>query len=164
MPYASPKFSDARSKERKEFYNSHEWRGIRKIKLKRVEQLKAIEFFMTLASCDMDYCIENPVSIMSTQWRKSDQIIQPWQFGHGETKKTCLWLQGLPPLDPTKVVKGRQPRVHHEPLQKTDGRTEVDPIRVSLMRWQASGADTLFDQAFEKIRADVKLLLKQSRS
>lgn len=58
---------------------------------------------------------EQPVSIMSSLFRKPDQIIQPWQFGHGETKQTCLWLRGLPKLQPTKVVEGREPRVHFAP-------------------------------------------------
>lgn len=57
--------------------------------------------------------MEQPVSILSTLWRKPDQIIQPWQFGHGETKATCLWLRGLPLLVPTDIVSGRAPRVHH---------------------------------------------------
>jgi hypothetical protein len=61
------------------------------------------------------YAIENPVGIMSTLWRKPDQIIQPWQFGHGETKATCLWLQGLPLLDPTDIVDGREARIHRMP-------------------------------------------------
>ena len=55
--------------------------------------------------------IENPVGIMSTRYRKPDQIIQPWQFGHGETKATCLWLKGLPKLEPTEIVSGREGRV-----------------------------------------------------
>lgn len=55
--------------------------------------------------------IENPVGIMSTVWRKPDQIVQPWMFGHGETKATCLWLKGLPILSPTNVVVGREQRV-----------------------------------------------------
>jgi hypothetical protein len=55
--------------------------------------------------------IENPVSIISSQIRKPDQIIQPWQFGHGETKATCLWLKNLPKLKPTNIVKGREQRV-----------------------------------------------------
>src|SRR6185369_1299936 len=59
------------------------------------------------------FCIENPVSILSTAWRKPDQIIQPWMFGHGETKATCLWLKNLPLLVPTDIVEGRTPRVHH---------------------------------------------------
>jgi hypothetical protein len=60
-------------------------------------------------------CFEHPVSIISTLWRKPDQTIQPWQFGHGETKATCLWLRGLPLLVPTNVVDGREARVHRMP-------------------------------------------------
>ncbi len=60
-------------------------------------------------------CIENPVSIISSRIRRPDQIIQPWQFGHGEVKATCLWLKGLPPLMPTDVVAGRVARVHRMP-------------------------------------------------
>lgn len=60
-------------------------------------------------------CIENPISIISTRIRKPDQIIQPWQFGHGETKATCLWLKNLPKLSPTNVVDGRDARVHKLP-------------------------------------------------
>jgi len=59
--------------------------------------------------------IENPVCIMSSKWRKPDQIIQPWQFGHGETKATCLWLEGLPKLKPTNIVEGREQRIHKMP-------------------------------------------------
>ena len=58
---------------------------------------------------------EQPVSIISSLWRKPDQIIQPWTFGHGETKATCLWLKNLPPLEPTQIVDGREARVHRMP-------------------------------------------------
>jgi hypothetical protein len=73
----------------------------------------AIDFFMWFvqAPCKKK-AIENPIGIMSTQYRKPDQIIQPWQFGHGETKATCLWLFNLPLLKPTKVVYGRENRIH----------------------------------------------------
>tara|TARA_R110001599_G_scaffold350000_1_gene579401 strand:+ start:7495 stop:8070 length:576 start_codon:yes stop_codon:yes gene_type:complete len=75
-------------------------------------QQEAIKFFMEFADCSVPLvAIENPVCIMSTEWRKPDQIIQPWQFGHGETKKTCLWLKGLPLLEHTNVVEGREQRV-----------------------------------------------------
>ena len=57
------------------------------------------------------WAIENPVGVLSTQWRKATQYIQPWQFGHGETKKTGLWLEGLDPLTPTDVVDGREQRI-----------------------------------------------------
>jgi len=71
---------------------------------------------MKLAKADIPHiAIENPVCIMSSMWRKPDQTIQPWQFGHGETKATCLWLKGLPPLLPTHVVEGREARVHMMP-------------------------------------------------
>ena len=77
-------------------------------------QQKAVAFFMDLANMPHipRICLENPVSIMSSEWRKPDQIIQPWQFGHGETKATCLWLKGLPKLEPTNIVEGREARVH----------------------------------------------------
>jgi site-specific DNA-cytosine methylase len=68
-------------------------------------QQEAVEFFMALAASDCErIAIENPVGIMSTEWRKPDQIIQPWQFGDSFSKKTCLWLKGLPKLEPTNVV------------------------------------------------------------
>lgn len=64
----------------------------------------AIKFFMTIANADCDkIAIENPVGIMSTQWRKPDQIIQPYQYGDAYEKRTCLWLKGLPMLLPTKL-------------------------------------------------------------
>jgi hypothetical protein len=76
-------------------------------------QQEAIDFFLALAHADIPrIAIENPVCIMSSVWREPDQIIQPWEFGHGETKATCLWLKGLPPLRPTRIVSGREPRVH----------------------------------------------------
>ena len=79
-------------------------------------QQAGIDFFMSLAGVDIPkIAIENPVSIMSTVWRKPDQIIQPWQFGHGETKATCLWLKNLPPLLPTNIVEGRKDRIHKLP-------------------------------------------------
>jgi hypothetical protein len=56
--------------------------------------------------------LENPVSIISSHIRKPDQVVHPWQFGHGEVKATCLWLKGLPKLQPTDIVEGRVPRVH----------------------------------------------------
>ena len=87
--------------------------GARWFEDKRVEQKQAIDFFMALINADIfRICVENPVSIMSTRYRKPDQIIQPWQFGHGETKATCLWLKNLPPLKPTNIVEGREARVH----------------------------------------------------
>lgn len=76
-------------------------------------QDEALDFVrLLLASPIPRIALENPVSIISSRVRKPDQIIQPWQFGHGETKATCLWLKGLPPLVPTAIVDGREPRVH----------------------------------------------------
>jgi hypothetical protein len=63
--------------------------------------------------------LENPVSIISSRIRKPDQTIQPWQFGHGETKATCLWLKNLPPLEPTNIVDGREARIHKMPPSPT---------------------------------------------
>lgn len=75
-------------------------------------QKRSIEFFMQFANADCPkIAIENPIGIMSSEYRKPDQIIQPWMFGHGETKATCLWLKGLPPLTPTNIVVGREQRV-----------------------------------------------------
>jgi site-specific DNA-cytosine methylase len=79
-------------------------------------QQAALAFVQMLMDAPIErWCIENPVSIISSQIRKPDQIIQPWQFGHGETKKTCLWLQNLPKLLPTDCVEGREPRIHRMP-------------------------------------------------
>lgn len=75
----------------------------------------ALEFVSALMAFRGRYCIENPISIISSRIRKPDQIIQPWQFGHGETKATCLWLNGLMPLRPTNIVEGREARVHRMP-------------------------------------------------
>jgi hypothetical protein len=76
-------------------------------------QQAAIDLFMMVVNYPVErICIENPIGIMSTLYRKPDQIIQPWQFGHGETKSTCLWLKGLPKLTPTNIVPGREQRVH----------------------------------------------------
>ena len=77
------------------------------------EQEAAVRFFLMFDDAVAPrICIENPVGIMSTRYRKPDQIIQPWQFGHGETKKTCFWLKGLPLLLPTNIVEGRVNRIH----------------------------------------------------
>lgn len=89
--------------------------GARHFEEKRKEgrQQASIDFFLKIAN--WPYCskiaIENPIGIMSTHYRKPDQIIQPWQFGHGETKATCLWLKGLPKLQPTNIVEGREQRI-----------------------------------------------------
>jgi len=90
--------------------------GARWFKGKEREQAEALDFVRALLDAPIPrIALENPVSVISTKIRKPDQIVQPWMFGHGETKATCLWLKGLLLLQPTDVVEGRQGRVHHEP-------------------------------------------------
>lgn len=90
--------------------------GARWFKDKVTEQNEAIRFVMDLMTSDVPrIALENPVSVISSRVRKPDQVIQPWMFGHGEIKATCLWLVGLPKLVPTNVVDGREARVHRMP-------------------------------------------------
>ena len=90
--------------------------GARWFKDKVKEQEEALDFIRLLLNAPIDkIALENPVSIISTKIRKPDQIIQPWMFGHGETKKTCLWLKNLPKLIPTDIVEGREARIHKMP-------------------------------------------------
>ena len=85
-------------------------------KERREAQLQSIEFFKKLYNCDIPLiALENPIGALSSQFRKPDQIIQPWMFGHGETKATCLWLKGLPKLIPTNIVEGREQLIHKMP-------------------------------------------------
>jgi len=87
--------------------------GARWFKYKQDAQKKAIDFVATLMHAPIQrICVENPKSVISTKIRKPDQIIQPWMFGHGETKETHLWLFDLPKLKPTKIVEGRHSRIH----------------------------------------------------
>jgi hypothetical protein len=87
--------------------------GARWWKDKLNEQAEALWFVAQLMDARIPrIAIENPISKISTAIRKPDQIVQPWQFGHGETKATCLWLKGLPKLVPTQVVDGREARIH----------------------------------------------------
>lgn len=90
--------------------------GARWFKDKKQEQEEALIFVKELMHANiLRIAIENPISIISSRIRKPDQIIQPWMFGHGETKATCLWLKNLPKLQPTNIVDGRTARVHREP-------------------------------------------------
>lgn len=90
--------------------------GARWFKDKLPEQAEALEFVRMLMEAPIPkICIENPISIISSRIREPDQIIQPWMFGHGETKATCLWLKGLPKLIPTDIVSGREARIHKMP-------------------------------------------------
>lgn len=82
-------------------------------KRKDGRQQAALDFVSKLLSANIQHiALENPISIISSYIRKPDQIIHPWQFGHGEVKATCLWLKNLPKLTPTNIVEGRYPRVH----------------------------------------------------
>jgi len=90
--------------------------GARWFKEKASEQAEALEFVRMLMAAPIErIAIENPVSIISSRIRKPDQIIQPWQFGHGETKATCLWLKNLPKLVPSRIVEGREGKVWKMP-------------------------------------------------
>jgi hypothetical protein len=90
--------------------------GSRWFKDKAREQAEALDFVRAMLAAPIDrIALENPISVISSQIRKPDQIIQPWQFGHGETKATCLWLKNLPKLTPTNIVDGREARVHRMP-------------------------------------------------
>lgn len=92
--------------------------GARHFAAKRADgrQQDAVDFFMALVNANIPrIAVENPVCIMSSIYRKPDQIIQPWQFGHGETKATCLWLKNMPLLQPSNIVDGRANRIHKMP-------------------------------------------------
>lgn len=93
--------------------------GARWWKNRREEQQQALDFVRELmnAPCEK-ICIENPIGAISTNIRKPDQVIHPWQFGHGETKTTCLWLKNLKHLTPTNIVSGREHRIHNMPGTK----------------------------------------------
>jgi site-specific DNA-cytosine methylase len=87
--------------------------GARWFKDKQKEQAEALDFVRLLLNAPIDkIALENPISIISSRICKPNQIIQPWQFGHGETKATCLWLKNLPCLVPTNIVEGREAKVH----------------------------------------------------
>lgn len=88
-------------------------------KKRRDARNEAIEFFMKLYNCNIPkLAIENPIGVISSRFRKPDQVLQPWMFGHGETKATCLWLKGLPLLTPTDIVDGREQALHKLPPSK----------------------------------------------
>ena len=91
--------------------------GSRHFPAKRLDgrQQAGISFILALVRRSAHiprFALEQPVSVLSSLWRKPDQVLQPWMFGHGETKATCLWLRGLPPLTPTAIVEGREARIH----------------------------------------------------
>ena len=103
-------------------------------------QKDAIAFFLSLYNMDIPkICVEHPVSIISTVFRPPNQYIQPWQFGHGITKKTGLWLKNLPLLQPTNIVNGRYPTIHYElpgPEQKKNrSRTFTGIAKAMSEQW-----------------------------
>ena len=90
--------------------------GSRHFHRKQRQQAEALDFVRLLMAAPIPrWCIENPVSVISSAIRPPDQIVQPWEYGHGETKTTCLWLHNLPRLRPTECVDGREARVHLMP-------------------------------------------------
>lgn len=116
--------------------------GARHFAAKRADgrQQDALKFVQMLLDAPIKRIVlENPVSIISSAIRKPDQIIQPWMFGHGETKATCLWLKGLPKLTPTKIVEGREARVHRMPPSpdrwKERSRTYEGIARAMAAQW-----------------------------
>jgi hypothetical protein len=97
--------------------------GARWFKDKIQEQKDALNFVKALMNAPIEkIAIENPISVISSKIKKPSQIIQPWQFGHGETKATCLWLKNLPLLLPTEIVEGREPRIHKMPPSANRGK------------------------------------------
>jgi len=114
--------------------------GARHFEEKRKDgrQQEAVRFFMELVNADIPkIAIENPVGIMSSMYRKPDQIIQPWQFGHGEVKATCLWLKNLPRLIPSNIVEGRVPRIHRmapSPMRAKERSRTYSGIAVAMAK------------------------------
>ena len=116
--------------------------GARWFKEKLKEQEEALEFVKFLLNAPIEYItLENPISIISSKICKPTQIIQPWMFGHGEVKATCLWLKNLPRLTPTNRVEGRDPRVHYaspgENRWKERSRTLKGIAEAMAMQWTA---------------------------
>lgn len=114
------------------------------------EQQEALEFVFALRDAPIRHiAIENPVGKLSTAWRKPDQYIQPWEFGHGETKKTGLWLKNLPLLEPTQIVDGREPIVHHmsPSRDRWKHRSRTYPGIALAMAEQWSYPDVVIDAA-----------------
>ncbi len=130
--------------------------GARWFAEKRKQQAEALDFVRLLMRADIPrICIENPVSVISSAIAPATQTVQPWQFGHGETKATCLWLKNLPPLEATHVVEGREPRVHMMPpgpeRWRDRSRTYAGIAQAMAAQWGALAgmpAD-LFDMAVE---------------
>lgn len=109
---------------------------------RRSEQDDALALVRLLLAADVPrIALENPIGVISSRIERPAQIIQPWQFGHGETKATCLWLRGLPLLRPTRRVAGRVARVHREApgadRWKNRSRTLPGIARAMARQWGA---------------------------
>ena len=107
---------------------------------KKEEQEQSLAFIRRLLDAPiLRICLEQPVSIVSSRITRPTQIIQPWMFGHGETKTTCLWLKYLPPLKPTKIVEGREGKVWKAPSSpdqwKNRSRTYVGVAKAMAAQW-----------------------------
>ena len=116
--------------------------GARWWKGKEREQIEALWFAFALLTVPIPrVALENPIGKISTAFGKPHQIIQPWQFGHGETKATCLWLAGLPLLQPTNIVNGREARIHKMPPSPDRGkdRSRTYPGMAAAMATQWGG-------------------------
>jgi hypothetical protein len=114
--------------------------GARYFAQRQQEQRNALDFVQELMDAPVErICIENPISVISTKIRKPDQIIQPWQYGHGETKATCLWLKDLPLLVPTNIVDGRANHIANHPdsknRKKNRSRTYVGIAEAMAEQW-----------------------------
>ena len=114
--------------------------GARWFKDKQEEQREALDFVRLLLNAPIEkIALENPISIISTRVCKPTQIIQPWMFGHGETKATCFWLKNLPKLEPTDIVEGRENRVHRmapsKDRWKNRSRTYTGIARAMAEQW-----------------------------
>jgi site-specific DNA-cytosine methylase len=124
--------------------------GARHFEAKRASgvQDEALAFVRALLAAPIPrIALENPVSIISSRVRKPDQIIQPWQYGHGETKATCLWLKGLPLLQPSDIVPGRSDRIHKMSpgpnRWKERSRTYQGIADAMAAQWGAASVDDL---------------------
>ncbi len=124
-------------------------------------QQEAEQFFLQFTKLPCKWAIENPVGRMSTVYRKPDQIIQPWQHGHGETKATCLWLNGLPKLTPTNIVDGREARIHRmapgPDRAKERSRTYLGIAKAMAEQWQLPGEKIQPDRANQPSNHDAPL-------
>jgi site-specific DNA-cytosine methylase len=125
--------------------------GSRHFYRKKQDQAEALDFVRLLMAAPIErWCIENPVSIISSAITRPQQIIQPWQFGHGETKTTCLWLKNLPSLKPTQVVEGREAKVHRMPpgpnRWKDRSRTYQGIADAMGLQWGASALPASISQ------------------